>query len=511
MLGRQIAACDPAVCSNDIPDFNIAGAGKIVRRARIDCYGSFSNLAFYTLIDNRPVPFCPAGRPTRNPYSKVYLGTGEILYDQINNDGGYWIQEYEWSYSSATVHSFTGTVYKRPGTNTVICNNFNAVVMRYSYTASYYKIEYTLGVDSYVPWGSTFENCCSSVETQIDAVVRNPVVWFSATGSTFGSGNSGVPTTISFYYKPIATANKDGLVIQLKSAALASGPWKVSTTSGSIVIENNSGTQYTFSGTLSAAASAISATAGSTLFTASVPSGVLGSVALVSDLKPIDFAQISTATCNIGLPIILAGEPVPPSNISSSHFLLTFASGSCVNSVNLSYASAVLEGFEDTHDAYESWLRTPRYPKFPDGFADVGYYINDPTMPSEQLFIGCTSGFGPLFTYNILNYWSLTPGDSLREYESFTDGGLIQEVLNWELSCSECQTSGLTGCVFSIFKTTFGCGYPPPNPTTGAGGFFDCPPFQVSWYGWNPNLSTTNVPVETLRTSMKLSGVWSFE
>jgi hypothetical protein len=510
MLGRQIAACDPAICNNDIPEFNVAGAGKIVRRARVDCYGNFSNLAFYTYIDNRPVPQCPAGRPTRIALSKVYNFTG-ILYDEINNNGGYWIQEYEWSYSSSTPHYFTGTVYKRPGTNTIICNSFAAGVMRYSYAASYFKIEYTVGVDSYVPWGSTFDDCCSSVETQIDAVVRNPTVWSSTTGSTFGA--VGIPTTISFYYKPIATANKDGLVIQLKSAALASGPWKVSTTSGSIVIENNSGTQYTFSGTLSAAASAISATAGSTLFTASVPSGVLGSVALVSDLKPIDFAQISTATCNIGLPIILAGEPVPPSNISTSHFLYTFSPGTCASlqAANLSYASAVLEGLEDTHDAYESWLRTPRYPKFPEGFADTGYYINDPAMPTIQLFFGCASGVGPGTIYNILNYWSLTSGDSLREYESSTDGGNLQEVLNWELVCSECITSGLTGCTFSQFKTTTGCGYPPPNPLTGAGGFFDCSPGQVGWYGWNGNLSTTNVPVETLGTSMKLSGVWSFE
>lgn len=508
MLGRQIAACDPAVCSNDLPKFDVAGFGKIVRRARVECNGDYSDLCFYSYINNQPVPFCIAGRPYRVHNSKIENLTG-VIYDRVQNSGGYWIQEYEWSYSSSLVHSFTGSVYKRPGTNTVICNNFNAVVMRYSYTASYYKIEYTAGVDTYFNWGSSYDNCCSPVETTLQAVSREPQVWFSTTGSTWGGAGTGVPTSISFYYKPVASSNKDGIVIQLRSGAIASGPWEASASGGQIILRNNSGTEYTFSGTLSAAATAISAAAGSTLFLASVPSGILGSVALVSDLKETEFSQINVASCSIGFPLILAGEKVPPSNISSSHFLQTFASGSCVSSVNLQYSTAVSQGEADTHEAYESWLLRERYPKFPGGFADQPFYLVDPKLPNDQLFIGCNAGF-PVLAYNILDYWNESPGDSIRNYSLDSGTGLYCETVSWNLACSQC-TNQMFGCFGFSYTATTGCGFPPANILTGAGGFFDCPPGTISWHGWNASSTITDIPVVTFETSMTLYGVWRFE
>ena len=511
MLGFQLAACDPAVCDSQIPLLDVSTAGTIKRRATVTTSGYVDGLVYFSFIERGLQPFCPAGEK-KDISSLLYNYFGLELKSIDNN--GYRFIEYQWSYSSATKHTFTGTVYKRPGTNTILCNSFSAAAMRYTYTASYFRLETTEPVLSspFLYHSSPYTSCgCSdpgcSTPYNVYAYRYEQVDLPPTTASTWTS-QGGIPTTIQFYWKPIAMADVNGLVIQLKAAALAAGPWSISVGVGVITIMDAIGTTYTFSGTLSSVASAISATAGSTLFTASVPSGVLGSVALVSDLKDQKYPQVSTASCNVGLVLIRGGEAVPPSNISTSHVFRTISSPLCVDPVYLSYADAVAAGAADTHDAYEVWFRTPRYPKFPAGWAENQGFVLDPEgiMPVAQLFVGCT----PLGAkYNILDYWLESGGISTRLYSNTTDSG-ISTTFSYTLSCSFCGSPnvflcGGTGCCNGfILREYEGC--------NACGSFCSCPePGQVCWHGWNREDIEEYIPAVEVGGGSSLGGVWFIE
>jgi len=510
MLGRQVAACDPAVCDADIPQLDLATATTIKRRAVVNTSGYVDGLVYFSFVEKGLQPYCPAGE--KKEISSLLYNQFLLELESIDNNG-YAVYEYRWTYSSATKHTFTGTVYKRPGTNTVLCNSFSAAAMRYTYTASYYHDERTGPVLSspYLYHSSPYTSCgcadpgCTTPYDVYAYRYEQPVL-SNNTAATWPS-QGGIPTTIQFYYKPIAMADKNGIVIQLKAAALASGPWDISVSGGVITIVNASGTTYTFSGTLTSAATAIAATAGSTLFTASVAGGVLGSVALVSDLKHQEHKGITTASCDIGLVLIRAGEKVAPSNISQSHFFRTFASGLCVTTQQLSYADAVTAGFADTHEAYDAWLRTPRYPKFPTGWAENQGFVLDPNaiVPQSQLFSGCTV----TLKYNILDYWLESGGASTRSYVNTTDSGL-STTFSYTLACSNCGSPNIFLCSFTgccagfLFRAYEGC--------NNCGSFCNCElPGQVCWFGWNRADIEEPIPAVDVGGGASLEGVWVIE
>ena len=508
MLGRQIAACDPAVCNPDIPVPDPGTMSKIVRRVKSQTQGTHENLMFYALEINPAVPQCLDGRVDRIAYSKVEYSLG-VQYDKIVADGGYWEESYEWNYFSAVPHPFTATIYKRPGTNIIICNSFSAVVSKCRYVAGNWFIRRTDFQLNAVPWGETWA-CCDATPTIIYATESTQYLAQNSSGSSFGNGCTGLPPWVEFYYKPIASANKDGLVIQLKPAALASGYWTIDVGNGVIKLTPTTGTSYSFSGTLSSVASSISSAGGGVLFSASVPSGVLGGVALVDDLKPFRVSDVGTASCSVGVPIILAGEKVPPSNISSSHFFRLFDSGGgCAGRLQVPYSEAVDQGEPDTHEAYEAWLKRPRYPK-KDQDISIGVVFGPRMFTTEWLYGQlCIFGSGCTVT-DILQYWNESPGNVTFNWSQPTESGLTKTVITKTLTCSECGDPpgggpGSGGCPGSTVRAIYGCDYPLPT------GFGLCSGGQVVWKGWSVGEQVTSVDVDVLESSEVFSGEWSLQ
>jgi hypothetical protein len=500
MLSGQIVSCSPPVCDNSTnPDIDVPyleGVTEIVRTYKIATSGYQGDLLFIVQRHIAGPPRCATTR-TYEVASTLDLGIGvDNMY--IVDSAGTTFWEYHWNYDSNAVNTAGTGIYKRTGTNTVLANGIGCKYRKYTFKASTYSYSRMDGdYSEQVLYKTTQLTNCSTITgcdpgtVDIYGTKYKQVV--SGSGSaTWTTGSLGLPGTITFNYLPVSSADVAGLVVTIVSG----GPWKIKVAGGGLTISSASGTTYSFSGTLISAASAISATSGGSLFTATVGSLVYGSVALVSDLKTFETEYLTRASCSTNVPLIFAGEDLAPSSISQSHFVDTSSSGGTPFAFQVPFDSAALAlGYEDTKAGYLDWLKKPKYPKYPVGYGSPGTIT--PYSDSYNLFNQLEGYFFNGGSSGLIKYWSDSPGTSTATWVYDT-----ADYWNPPYPLTEQTTEYVDSsyCSSSSFCARYDllCG----------GGSFTCPIGSYPYVCISGNTVEIPVAIKSWGGSVDLTGLW---
>ena len=416
MVGRQIGSCAlPGGCDvplTPIPPF--CNLTQCKRKMAGTQSTDATNMAHLADTSINGYPYCNEPRTQKsNLYSVDPFGFGD---DTVGvQTSGTSFEEVTWTISSNVVLTSNQGIYKRNGIQ-VLATNIPMRYRRYTMTSTctYSRTQ----VDATSPVAEILEttqnaNCqcndCSPSPATIDIYVqRYPSV--TTTGSCGGAGN------LTFNYIPVASGDISGLRI-----TPILGTWSI-VVAGNLTISNTTGDLYTFNGTLTSVAAAINATAGGTLFSASVGGLVDGSVALVSDLKPFTSKTNQPVSgCIVDLPLIYAGDELAPSSISEGPFREVYnITGPFIGVQPLKFDQfAIDEGFADTSAGYLNWLSAVRTPKWPI------QYVVDPSnawaTSSYNVFLALSVYIIPVNSSPIgvfKSNWSLTGGESSKPYDT---------------------------------------------------------------------------------------------
>ena len=283
----------------------------------------------------------------------------------------------------------------------------------------------------------------------------------------------------TIYWIPTVTAEITALTVFF----LSGGPWSMELSGGTLTLTRTAtGTAYTFSGTLGAVRTAINATAGGTLISASFGSPITFAGTTTVTLADCNAIAAFTPGSSATIRMLAVGQKLQPAGNVRIQLWPTGAPGGsylegstgigCVppsgmDGIHHGYFDAV--GYPNTAAGALAWLRTWYYPKFTS---------EPPTME------GVNSGFG--------SFWS-----PLRGASSYTDsygyfatiGEDVPEFPYWKGTTVECQpaTNPWAGIcndaqwLMDFFHNVCGegtCGTPlvPCTP-------FPMCPQQVSTYG----------------------------
>lgn len=490
MVGRQIASCTPPTgCETPLtpdPPTLPEDLTTVKRKIAGTQSANANNLAYTVDRFIYGPPICPTPR-TENSGIGDYLG-GAFGYEPVSSlqVAGTSFQEVTWTISSNTINSASIGIYKRAGVD-VLATSVSVLYRTYTMnpTCNY---EYQQANDySLELWETTPSASCGCGNCNPPNIDQYAYIAKSAT--TTGSCGSGA--TLTFKYIPVAAGDVYGMYITPVTAG-----WKVEVGS-ELTISNAAGTTYTFSGTLTSVAAAINATSGGTLFTATVPINISGTVALISDLKPFETDYNQTISCAIGLPLIYSGEELAPSSLCEGPFREVYDFS---GPVPLRFDStAISDGFADTHDGYLSWLRAPRYPKWPSEITPDPdtYWLYD----SYNVFAAVQTYLEPNFTYGGVGtfraHWSLNAGNSQRTYSSS-----IPPIYSTR-TITDVQQNGTLCYPDTCSPFVLDCCVPLPTCTTF--------PFDHAFYCVSYNVTTETIPNHTQSGIVSTSGYWRFQ
>ena len=359
-----------------------------------------------------------------------------------------------WTATSVSSDSGFGGSILRSGTNIVIASGASWIRQNVTLSQSSYFLRRNTpgqtedsGIQNRTVAGAVL--CC-------DPDITEP--WFctvrekpATTTTNFTPGATRVVK-----YLPVVSSAYSGLSVFRNTSVSSGDPWTVQVSGGVISLTSATGTRHEFSGSLTTVRNSINALGP---FTASLGSGVNGTNALVSDLKPKiinDMYRNISGTLNcIGGSFNIAepGDEVAPG-----------INGNPAQGTNgLASFDAQASGRPNTHAGYLEWLSSPYFPKLSNinPIADLGY-----------------EGAGT---------WTQTSGASEREIPVTSTA--TKQVIDIQLTCGpRC----VTFAELNSFESCAGSGWDPydncPSPYNTP--FYsipaDCPPgtfgTTFAWY-----------------------------
>lgn len=500
MVGRQLGSCPlPGGCETPltpIPPF--CSLTQVKRKIAGSQSSDMKDLAYTTAKGINGFPYCNEPRTQEGNVESLGQIFGLNSAKEIKTAGTSF-DEVTWTMSSNAVFSSSVGIYKRNGIQ-VLATNIPMRYRRYTMTSTCaYRREQIDYFSSTLELIKTTQNAacqcldCSPSPPTID--LYGEVYPSVTTTGVCGSGG-----TITFNYIPVATGDIVGLQI-----TPILGTWSI-VVAGNLTISDTTGASYTFSGTLTSVAAAINATAGGTLFSASIPANINGPVALVSDLKPSSSKTNQPVSgCVVGLILIYSGEELAPSSICQGPFSEVY---DFTGPQPLKFDQFAIDaGFADTSAGYLSWLSAVRTPKWPTQY--VVDPVNDPSAwstDSLNVLNGVSAYIQPVFGSPVGVFktnWSTTAGVSSKPYNSVI-------ACPFTLQTTSFQVIG-TYCPQTEICETFN-GYPGEGCCNPLNAY--CPfPYASSSLAYCilGNDSFDCYPDRTFSGTLSVSGYWKFE
>lgn len=500
MVGRQIGSCAlPAGCDvplTPIPPF--CSLTQVRRKIAGSQSSDISNLAYTTQKLINGFPYCNEPRTQEGAISSLDpFGLSDST--KKVKTAGTSFDEVTWTISSNAVFSSSVGIYKRNGIQ-VLATNIPMRYRRYTMTSTCtYRREQ---IDFFSP---TYELIKTTQNAACQCLDCSPS---PATISLYGEVYPSATTTgvcsgggiITFNYIPVATGDIVGLQI-----TPILGTWSI-VVAGNLTISDTTGASYTFSGTLTSVAASINATAGGTLFSASVPANINGPVALVSDLKPFTSKTNQPVSgCVVGLLLIYSGEELAPSSISQGPFIEVY---DITGPQPLKFDQFAIDaGYADTTAGYLSWLSAVRTPKWPiqyvvDAVNDANAWYTD----SLNVFNGVSAYIVPVFGSPVGVFktnWSITAGVSSKPYNTIITCPFVLQTTSHQVIGTYCSQTEVC--------ETFS-GYPGQGCCNPLNAYCPSPYAGTSLsYCILGNDSFDCYPDRTFSGTLSVSGYWKFE
>lgn len=501
MVGRQIGSCAlPGGCETPltpIPPF--CSLTQVKRKIAGSQSSDMKDLAYTTFKSINGFPRCNEPRTEDSSVQSLEVFGLSTSTKEIKTAGTSF-DEVTWTMSSNAVFSSSVGIYKRNGIQVLATN----IPMRYrkytmTSTCAYRREQIDFASPAFELIKTTqnadcsYPNCSPSPATISLYGEVYPSV--TTTGVCGGGG------TITFNYIPVATGDIVGLQI-----TPILGTWSI-VVAGNLTISDTTGASYTFSGTLTSVAAAINATAGGTLFSASIPANINGPVALVSDLKPFSSkTNQPVGGCVVGLILIYSGDELAPSSICQGPFSEVY---DFTGPQPLKFDQFAIDaGFADTSAGYLSWLSAVRTPKWP------VQYVVDPVDDDTAWFTdslnvlnGVSAYIQPVFGSPVGVFktnWSTSAGVSSKPYNSVIACPFVLQTSSFQVLGTNCPAP---------FPQNTEC---PDGTNDGYGGFLcnplpDCVPSYPFNYCLLSSTSFDCYPDRTFSGTLSVSGYWKFE
>lgn len=388
MLGRQLTACDPAVCdSTDIPALG-TNYTSVSADVRVVTNMQVSGLIYL----NDEIVYSNYGcvspwRSYESQYGNSYLSSLRVSSMTTQSVT---TTTCRWDLSSSSVVTLTGTCsYARPGGGPVLAYNLNGKRREYVFSSPVLSGNYTQMVETTSAGPDLLPQfaCCDPIAPADDVAIWGP-------GGTVSKSLTATTTSFTLRYAAVSTEQRAGITLVLTVAGATLGPWTVKVENGFLKLVDGFGTTITYSGTLSSVASTITASGN---FTATVGTAVYGSVALTSDLKPYVSTPINVSGCSTAAVIVDYTDELTPTSCGCGLFRNTGTTG---------FAFDPGLGFADTKAGLDAFLASVWYPK--------NYVFRTSTNPIHYM--------DTQFDFFVLNpatsylnaEWSLTPGASVQ-------------------------------------------------------------------------------------------------
>jgi len=426
----RLVDCSVVPCNVDVPSRTFTSITANVIATTTFASGNLEYL-FYTTKFN--------GLGCTGGDSRWYATT---LYDPYNFiDIKSWITssvsktKVVWTYDPGSVNTQLptgitsgGGIYYRPGSTTMLASGISYKQNKYGFTRSLSEGDYVQHTTSTIPGAGTDTSwaCCAPEIPGPDVEIISPGATVSKTINTASI------SPMYILYLGVSTNVVYGMTLQLKSAGVANSPWTVKVEGGSIIFIDKNGTTTTYSGTLTAARTAINA-AGN--FTAVIGTNITATAGVtnanVSDLLPFLSHPLTVTTCTTGLPLVKPGTELAPSSTGCGIYRVATTAAKFAFTTGL--------GFPDTKAGLDLFLNSSWFPKnsfFQDGGVNTFWY----------------------YTSNEFDYYVISPDSSLF---LLTGGPSVQTKVITVTENSN-QTDVYTG------TTTCGNGDPfnpcPPQP-----------------------------------------------
>lgn len=497
MVGRQLGSCPlPGGCETPltpIPPF--CSLTQVKRKIAGTQSTDAANLAFTTYKNINGFPFCNTSRiEEQNVESHGGGVTGDSSINVLECAGTSF-EETTWTISSNAVFSSSTGIYKRNGIQ-VLATSVPELHRRYTMTSTCAFDRQQPDTSATLELLKTTQNAacscfdCSPSPANIDLFcTRYESV--TTTGTCSGSPN------VTFNYIPVAAGDIIGMLI-----TPILGTWSIEVSSN-LIIYDTLGSSFTFSGTLTSVVAAINATAGGTLFSATLPANINGTVALVSDLKPFTSKTNQPVSgCVVGLPLIYSGEELAPSSVCEGPFPEVY---DFTGLKPLRFDQFAIDaGFPDTHDGYLNWLGAVRTPKWsPSAVVDPdnAWFTDSVGVFNLISFWITPTASSPIGVFK--TNWSLTPGVSSKSYSSVVVSSFARQTDSHQVTGNFCPgPESILDCP---------AGTNDSYPGFCCNGLPDCFPGQPFAYCIERIVTFDNIPDYTQSGTFSVSGYWKFE
>jgi hypothetical protein len=294
-----------------------------------------------------------------------------------------------WNLSSDSIVTVATGEYARPTDGAILATSITGKRHEYVFGSPTFVGAYTQMSETTLPGPDLLPTfgCCDPVTPPDDIAVWGP-------GGNVSKSFTVTTPTFTLRYAAVCTVRVPGITLVLTASGAASGPWTVSVSNNELKLTNGSGTTTSYTGTLTATATAINAAG---YFTATVGGGVYGSVATAADLKDYVSFPINVSGCSTVAVLVDFGDELTPTSCGCGVFRNTGTSG---------FAFQTGLGFPNTKDGLDAFLASVWYPK-----NNIFRTSTNPIYYMDTQFDFLV--LSPEVSY--LNAsWELTPGSSVQ-------------------------------------------------------------------------------------------------